>query len=178
MPKNVQFHPPKQISGYATVLQFFLRSFRIYILKQWFSSWKWSGQPKIMPANPIHFKTFLFLVFLDHFWIVFNSPIWLLSWYKCWWSWSFINLTYFLCVIRVLNISNLFGYPTKKELHGQLKKRSRAAPKGAYWFIKKSALAHQSILANFDFFIFPIFTFKFGHFKIQTIFSHATNTQA
>ncbi len=36
----------------------------------------------------------------------------------------------------------------------------------------------ESILPNFDFFIFPTFAFKLGHFKVQTIFSHATNTQA
>jgi hypothetical protein len=36
----------------------------------------------------------------------------------------------------------------------------------------------ESILPNFKFFIFPIFAFKLGHFKVQTIFSHATNTQA
>ncbi len=36
----------------------------------------------------------------------------------------------------------------------------------------------ESILPNFNFFIFPIFTFKLGHFKVQTIFSYATNTQA
>jgi hypothetical protein len=36
----------------------------------------------------------------------------------------------------------------------------------------------KSILPNFDFFIFLIFAFKLGHFKVQTIFSYATNTQA
>ncbi len=36
----------------------------------------------------------------------------------------------------------------------------------------------ESILPNFDFLIFPFFTFKLGHFKVLTIFSHATNTQA
>jgi hypothetical protein len=36
----------------------------------------------------------------------------------------------------------------------------------------------ESILPNFDFFVFPIFAFKLGHFKALTIFSHATNTQA
>jgi hypothetical protein len=36
----------------------------------------------------------------------------------------------------------------------------------------------ESILPNFGFFIFLIFGFKLGHFKVQTIFSHATNTQA
>ncbi len=36
----------------------------------------------------------------------------------------------------------------------------------------------ESILPNFDFFVFPIFAIKFGHFKVQTIFSYASNTQA
>ncbi len=36
----------------------------------------------------------------------------------------------------------------------------------------------ESILPNFDFFVFPIFAFKLGHFKVQTILSYATNTQA
>jgi hypothetical protein len=36
----------------------------------------------------------------------------------------------------------------------------------------------ESIIPNFDFFIFPIFAFKLCHSKIQTIFSYATNTQA
>ncbi len=36
----------------------------------------------------------------------------------------------------------------------------------------------QSILPNFDFFIFRIFAFKLGHFKVQSLFSYATNTQA
>jgi hypothetical protein len=36
----------------------------------------------------------------------------------------------------------------------------------------------KSFLPNFDFFIFPIFAFKLGHFKERTIFSYATNTQA
>ncbi len=36
----------------------------------------------------------------------------------------------------------------------------------------------ESILPNFDFFIFPIFAIKLGNFKLQTIFSHAANTQA
>jgi hypothetical protein len=36
----------------------------------------------------------------------------------------------------------------------------------------------ESILPNFDFFIFPIFAFKLGHFKVQTLFSYVTNTQA
>ncbi len=42
--------------------------------------------------------------------------------------------------------------------------------------IKYSEL--ESILPNFDFFVFPIFVFKLGHFKVRTIFSHGTNTQA
>jgi hypothetical protein len=33
----------------------------------------------------------------------------------------------------------------------------------------------ESILPNYDFFVFPIFVFKLGHFKAQTIFSHRTN---
>jgi hypothetical protein len=41
-----------------------------------------------------------------------------------------------------------------------------------------SILDLESILPNFDFFVFPIFALKLGHFKVQTIFSHATNTQA
>ncbi len=36
----------------------------------------------------------------------------------------------------------------------------------------------ESILPNFDFFIFPIFTFNLGHFKVQRAFLYATNTQA
>jgi hypothetical protein len=40
-----------------------------------------------------------------------------------------------------------------------------------------STKTQDSILPNFDFFVFPIFAFKLGHFKVQTIFSHATNTQ-
>ncbi len=36
----------------------------------------------------------------------------------------------------------------------------------------------ESILPNFDFFVFPIFAFKLGHFKVQITFSHATNTHA
>jgi hypothetical protein len=31
----------------------------------------------------------------------------------------------------------------------------------------------ESILPNFDFFIFSIFTIKLGHFKVQQIFSNA-----
>ncbi len=37
-------------------------------------------------------------------------------------------------------------------------------------------ISPESILPNFDFIVFPIFAFKLGHFKVQTIFSHATNT--
>jgi hypothetical protein len=29
-----------------------------------------------------------------------------------------------------------------------------------------------------EFFVFPIFTFKLGHFKVQTIFLYGTNNQA
>jgi hypothetical protein len=36
----------------------------------------------------------------------------------------------------------------------------------------------ESILPNFDFFIVPIFAIMLGYFKVQTIFSCATNTQA
>jgi hypothetical protein len=36
----------------------------------------------------------------------------------------------------------------------------------------------ESIQPNFDFFIFLIFAFKLGHFKVQAIFSYAKNTQA
>ncbi len=36
----------------------------------------------------------------------------------------------------------------------------------------------ESILPNYDFFAFPIFGIKLSHFKVQTIFSYATNTQA
>ncbi len=36
----------------------------------------------------------------------------------------------------------------------------------------------ESILPNFDFFISLIFAIKLSHFKVQTIFSHAPNTQA
>ncbi len=36
----------------------------------------------------------------------------------------------------------------------------------------------ESILPNFDFFIFLIFTLMLGHFKVQAIFSYATNTLA
>jgi hypothetical protein len=43
---------------------------------------------------------------------------------------------------------------------------------------KKEGEKLESILPNFDFFIFPIFAFKLGHFKVQAISSHATNTQA
>ncbi len=45
-------------------------------------------------------------------------------------------------------------------------------------FIFSFLKALESILPNFDFFVFSIFAFKLGHFKVQTIFSHATNTQA
>jgi hypothetical protein len=38
--------------------------------------------------------------------------------------------------------------------------------------------AQWRILPNFVLFIFLIFAFKFGHFKVQTIYSYATNTQA
>ncbi len=36
----------------------------------------------------------------------------------------------------------------------------------------------ESILPNFDFFVFPIFAFKLAHFKLQTIFSYSTKTLA
>jgi hypothetical protein len=36
----------------------------------------------------------------------------------------------------------------------------------------------ESILHNFDFFVFPFFSFNLGHFKAKTIISYATNTQA
>jgi hypothetical protein len=36
----------------------------------------------------------------------------------------------------------------------------------------------ESILPNFDFFVFPIFANKFDHLKEQTLFSYATNTLA
>ena len=36
----------------------------------------------------------------------------------------------------------------------------------------------ESILPNFDFFVFTIFASKLGHFKVQTILSYSTNTQA
>jgi hypothetical protein len=36
----------------------------------------------------------------------------------------------------------------------------------------------ESILPNFNFFVFPIFAIKLGPFKTQAIFSYATNTQA
>jgi hypothetical protein len=36
----------------------------------------------------------------------------------------------------------------------------------------------ESILPNFVFFVFLIFTIKLGHFIVETIFSYATNTQA
>ncbi len=36
----------------------------------------------------------------------------------------------------------------------------------------------ESILPNFDFFTFTIFVYKLAPFKVQTIFSNATNTQA
>jgi hypothetical protein len=35
----------------------------------------------------------------------------------------------------------------------------------------------ESILPNYDFFVFLIFAIKLGHFKVHTTFSHATNTQ-
>ncbi len=38
--------------------------------------------------------------------------------------------------------------------------------------------ALESVLPNFDFFVFPIFAIMLGYFKVQTIFSYATNTQA
>jgi hypothetical protein len=34
------------------------------------------------------------------------------------------------------------------------------------------------ILPNFDFFIFPTFSIKLGHFRIQKIFTYAANAQA
>ncbi len=36
----------------------------------------------------------------------------------------------------------------------------------------------ESILSSFDFFVFLIFAFMLGHFKVQTIFLYATNAQA
>jgi hypothetical protein len=39
-------------------------------------------------------------------------------------------------------------------------------------------VTQESILPDFDILIFPIFAIKLGHFKVQTIFSYATNTQA
>ncbi len=44
--------------------------------------------------------------------------------------------------------------------------------------ILKFSKDQESILPNHDFFVFLIFAIKLGHFKIQAIFSHATNTQA
>jgi hypothetical protein len=46
------------------------------------------------------------------------------------------------------------------------------------FFSSSSEDNQKSILPNFGFFVFPIFAFKLGYFKVQTIFSHATNTQA
>jgi hypothetical protein len=50
-----------------------------------------------------------------------------------------------------------------------------------YQFIEdnsKNKVDKESILSNFDFSVFPIFAFELGHFKVQTIFSYATNTKA
>ncbi len=44
--------------------------------------------------------------------------------------------------------------------------------------LKGNLQIKESILSNFDFFVFPIFTIKLCHFKAQTIFSYAINTQA
>ncbi len=52
----------------------------------------------------------------------------------------------------------------------------------AWWMTTKMIGSKEnylkSILPNFDIFVFLIFAFKLGHFKVHTIFSHATNTQA
>jgi hypothetical protein len=45
-------------------------------------------------------------------------------------------------------------------------------------FFTDLLLTIESILPNFDFFVFLIFACKLGHFKAQTIFSYATNTQS
>jgi hypothetical protein len=36
----------------------------------------------------------------------------------------------------------------------------------------------ESILPNFDYFVFTTFAVELGHFKVQTILYYATNTQA
>ncbi len=51
-------------------------------------------------------------------------------------------------------------------------------PKRTVVFCNEQQFFLESILPNFDFFIFLIFAFKLGHFKVQTLFSYATNTQA
>ncbi len=43
---------------------------------------------------------------------------------------------------------------------------------------KKDLSFQESILPNFDIFVFPIFACKLGYLKVQTILSYATNTQA
>ncbi len=44
--------------------------------------------------------------------------------------------------------------------------------------LEKHFFVPESILTNFDFVIFQIFAFKLGYFKVKTIFTYATNTQA
>jgi hypothetical protein len=61
----------------------------------------------------------------------------------------------------------LLVYRKRSAIFSQQKK-----PKGI------SIVVQESILPNFDFFVFPIIAFKLGHFKVLTIFSHDTNTQA
>ncbi len=39
------------------------------------------------------------------------------------------------------------------------------------WHLRTMKITPESILPNFDFFVFPIFAFKLGHFKVQTILS-------
>jgi hypothetical protein len=58
--------------------------------------------------------------------------------------------------------------------HGNTEKKQ-----GNFFIIQNSIFfglvsCQESILPNFDFFFFAI---KLGHFKVQTIFSHATNAQ-
>ncbi len=79
---------------------------------------------------------------------------------------SLSHLTWKFAICHVL--LNLFD----------LKKQNKTSPESdgrnaALWFE-----VLESILPNYDFLVFPIFTIKLGHFKVQAIFSYTTNTQA
>jgi hypothetical protein len=65
----------------------------------------------------------------------------------------------------------LFSYVTKGE---SLTMKTEKMNKNKVWQEPLKDL----ILPNFDFFVFPIFAIKLGHFKILKIFSNGTNTQA